>query len=123
MLRLVLMIDDSDRVTPGILSRLSRLSGKGFLELKQAIAGHAPVLDKPIFGRLDFAAARDMLSLLTDLETSDIPYRACELNERDVYNSVNTYFELNSANLSRMIASREKSLRQQRVIGHLEDPE
>lgn len=123
MSRLVLMIDDNDRVTPGVISRLSRLSGKSVLEIRKAITGHAPVLDKPIFSRLDFGAASDMLSLLTDLEKSNIPHRAYELNERDIYSDTDPYFEINSANLSNMIAYREKSLEQQRVIGRLEDPE
>ncbi len=123
MSRLVLIIDDNDRVTPGVISRLSRLSGKSFLEIRKAITGHAPVLDKPIFSRLDFSAASDMLSLLTDLEKSNTPHTAYELNERDIYSDTDTYFEINSANLSNMIACREKSLEQQHVIGRLEDPE
>ncbi|MBW8858372.1 MAG: hypothetical protein JF570_01175 [Caulobacter sp.] len=123
MSRLVLIIDDNDRVTPGVISRLSRLSGKSFLEIRKAITGHAPVLDKPVFGRLDFSAARDMLSLLTDLEKSNIPHRTYEIKEQDIYSDVDTYFPMNSAILSNMIACREKSLEQQRAIGRLEDPE
>jgi hypothetical protein len=123
MSRLVLLIDDNDRVIPGVILRLSRLSGKSFLEIRKAITGHAPVLDKPVFGRLDFSVARDMLSLLTDLENSNIPHKAYELRERDIYSDIDTYFEINSANLRNMISSHEKSLEQQRVIGRLEDPE
>lgn len=123
MSRLVLMIDGNDRVAPGVISRISRLSGKSFLEIKKAIADHAPVLDKPIFGRLDSGAAGDMLSLLNELEVLNISHRAYELREREPYKEGNTYFELNSTKLGNMIASREKSLEQQRVIGWLEDPE
>lgn len=123
MSRLVLMIENNDRVPPGIISKISRLSGKGLLEIKKAIIGHTPVLDKPIFGRLDSGIAGDMLSLLKDLETLNISHIAYELREREPYKEGNTYFELNSTKLRNMIASREKSLEQQRVIGWLEDPE
>jgi len=123
MSRLVLMIDDNSQVPPGIISKISRLSGKGLMEVKRAIAGHAPVLDKPLFDRLDSSPARDILSLLIDLETSNIPYKASELSGRDVYNERNTYFEINSNKLLNLIAAREKSIEQQHVIGRLEDPE
>jgi hypothetical protein len=117
------MIENNDRVPPGIISKISRLSGKGLLEIKKAIIGHMPVLDKPIFGRLDSGAAGDMLSLLNDLEVLNISHRAYELGEREEYKEGNIYFALNSTKLGNMITSREKSLEQQRVIGRLEDPE
>lgn len=123
MLRIILVIDDSTRVYPGVISKISRLSGNDLLEIRRAIACHAPVLDKPIFGRSDADAARDILALLNELEDSNIPYRAYELIGQDVYDEEKKYFEINFTKLSNMIDSREKSLGQQRVIGWLEDPE
>jgi hypothetical protein len=123
MLRIVLVIEDNSQVPPGIISKISRLSGKGLMEVKRAIAGHVPVLDKPLFDRLDSSPARDILSLLGDLEASNIPYKASELSGGDVYNERNTYFEITSTKLKNIINAREKSIEQQRVIGRLEDPE
>lgn len=93
------------------------------MEVKSAIDSHAPVLDKPLFDRLESTPARDILSLLNDLETSNISYKAYELSGKGAFNKMNKYFEINSTKLANMIDVREKSIDQQRVIGRLEDPE
>lgn len=123
MSRLVLVIEDNDRVPTGVISKISRLSGKGLMDVKKAIAGHVPVLDKPLFDRLDPSPARDIMSLLSDLETSNISYKAYELVGNDIFDENRKYFEINSAKLNNMIDARAKSIEQQRSIGSLEDPE
>lgn len=123
MSRLVLVIEDNDRVPTGVISKISRLSGKGLMDVKKAIAGHMPVLDMPIFDRLDFSPATEIMSLLSDLETSNISYKAYELIGKDIFDEKRKYFEINSAKLNNMIDARAKSIEQQRSIASLEDPE
>ncbi len=125
MVKVVLLVGDPGDQWAEALKHLRACLGLEYSRIREAIRSGQPIAERKLYDRNDEEFPERLVKLFKQLESRSVPYESYAMTDSQTLAQMekSILLRLNSAKLRDLINDRKESMKYQRTIAELQDPE